>query len=93
MFSVTLITGTSMKCWCTMPMPSSIAFDGRVDLDGLSVHEHLALVGVVEPIEDRHQGRLAGAVLPQQGVHLTAAQVEVDPVVGHDRAEPLRYSS
>ena len=66
---------------------------GRVDLDRLAVDEHLALVGVVEPVEDRHQGRLAGAVLPQQGVHLAALQVEVDPVVGYDRAEPLRYSS
>ncbi len=24
-FSATVITGTSMKCWCTMPMPSPIA--------------------------------------------------------------------
>jgi hypothetical protein len=29
MFSVTVMTGTSMKCWCTMPMPSSIARDGE----------------------------------------------------------------
>ena len=93
MFSVTVITGTSMKCWCTMPMPSSIALDGRVDLDRLAVHADLALVRVVEPVEDRHQRRLAGAVLAQQGVHLTAAEVEVDPVVRDDRAEPLRYSA
>ena len=25
MFSATVITGISMKCWCTMPMPASIA--------------------------------------------------------------------
>jgi hypothetical protein len=25
MFSATVITGMSMKCWCTMPMPRSIA--------------------------------------------------------------------
>jgi hypothetical protein len=25
MFSATVITGISMKCWCTMPMPLSIA--------------------------------------------------------------------
>ena len=25
MFSVTVITGISMKCWCTIPIPSSIA--------------------------------------------------------------------
>ena len=29
MFSATVITGTSMKCWNTMPIPSSIARDGE----------------------------------------------------------------
>ena len=44
----------------------------------------LALVGLVEPVEDVHQRRLARAVLPEQGVHLAAAQVEVDVVVRDD---------
>jgi hypothetical protein len=30
MFSVTVITGTNMKCWCTMPMPRSIASAGEL---------------------------------------------------------------
>ena len=34
MFSVTVITGTSMKCWWTMPMPRSIARDGEVTSAG-----------------------------------------------------------
>jgi hypothetical protein len=46
---------------------------------------------VVEPVQDRHQRRLARPVLAQQGVHLAGAQVEVDPVVGDDGTEPLRY--
>jgi hypothetical protein len=25
MFSATVITGMSMKCWCTIPIPASIA--------------------------------------------------------------------
>ena len=25
MFSATVITGISMKCWCTIPIPASIA--------------------------------------------------------------------
>ena len=29
MFSATVITGTSMKCWNTMPIPSSMARDGE----------------------------------------------------------------
>ena len=28
MFSVTVMTGMSMKCWCTIPIPSSIACFG-----------------------------------------------------------------
>ncbi|MCY1248583.1 hypothetical protein D9M72_620280 [compost metagenome] len=27
-FSATVKTGTSMKCWCTMPMPAAIASPG-----------------------------------------------------------------
>ena len=37
MFSVTVITGTNMKCWWTMPMPSSIAFEGESTATGLSL--------------------------------------------------------
>jgi hypothetical protein len=29
MFSATVITGMSMKCWCTMPMPRSMASRGE----------------------------------------------------------------
>ena len=28
MFSATVMTGISMKCWCTIPIPRSIAFLG-----------------------------------------------------------------
>ena len=30
MFSVTVITGTSWKCWCTIPMPRAIASAGSL---------------------------------------------------------------
>ena len=33
-FSATVITGISMKCWCTMPIPASIAFRGELILTG-----------------------------------------------------------
>ena len=61
----------------------------RVDHDRLAVQVHLALVRAVEPVEDAHQRRLAGAVLAQQGVDLALAQVEIDAVVRDDRAESL----
>ena len=34
MFSVTVITGISMKCWCTIPMPRSIASCGEDSFTG-----------------------------------------------------------
>ena len=87
MFSATVITGMSMKCWCTIPIPRSIASFGDLSDDRLAVQEDLALVGPVEPVEDVHQRRLAGAVLAEQRVHLAAPQVEVDVVVRDDRPE------
>ena len=35
MFSATVITGMSMKCWCTMPIPRSIASFGEWIRTGL----------------------------------------------------------
>ena len=61
----------------------------RAELDRLARDHDLALVRVVEPVEDVHQGRLAGTVLAEQRVHLALAQVEVDVVVGHDAREAL----
>jgi hypothetical protein len=45
----------------------------RRDPHGLAVQEDLALVRVVEPVEDVHQRRLASSVLAEQRVHLAAA--------------------
>jgi hypothetical protein len=42
----------------------------RGELDLLAVQQDLALVGLQQPVQDVHQGRLAGAVLAEQGVHL-----------------------
>ena len=56
----------------------------------LPAHADLALVGVVEPVEDVHQRRLAGAVLAEERVHLAGPELEVDRVVGDDAREPLR---
>ena len=90
MFSATVKTGMSMKCWCTIPIPRVDRVLRRLERDGLAVHQDLALVGLVEPVEDVHQGRLAGAVLAEQGVHLARPQVEVDVVVGDDSRKALR---
>ena len=61
----------------------------RAELDRLARDHDLALVRVVEPVEDVHQGRLAGTVLAEQRVDLALAQVEVDVVVGHGARKAL----
>ena len=53
--------------------------------DGLALDQDLALVGVVEAVEDVHERRLPGAVLAEQRMHLAAAEVEVDVVVRERR--------
>ena len=90
MFSATVITGISMKCWCTIPIPAPIASFAEWNVTGLPCSEDLAGVRLVEPVEDVHQRRLAGAVLAEQRVHLAAAELEVDVVVGDDARERLR---
>jgi hypothetical protein len=69
------------------PEPDRLA--RRADADRLAAEADLALVGLMEPVEDVHERRLARPVLPEQGVHLALAQVEVDAVVRDQRAEAL----
>ena len=44
MFSATVITGMSMKCWCTIPMPRVDRVLRRAELDRLALDQDLALV-------------------------------------------------
>ena len=64
-----------------------VAGAGEV-LDGV-VEQDLALVGLVQAVEDVHQGGLACAVLAEQAVDLTGFDREVDVVVRDQGAEPL----
>ncbi len=70
-----------MKCWCTIPIPRSIASRGESIRVVLAVQPDLALVRVVEPVEDVHERRLAGAVLAEERMHLALGELEVDLVV------------
>ena len=62
---------------------------GRVDRHRLAADADLAAVGLVEAVEDRHQRRLAGAVLADDAVDRAALDFEVDVAVGMDRAKAL----
>jgi hypothetical protein len=72
------------------PDPTADRIAGRHERDRLTVQHDLALVSFVKAVDDVHQRRLAGAVLPQEGVDLTAPDVEIDVVVREHAWEPLR---
>ena len=61
----------------------------RGQRDGLALPEDLALVGLVAGGEHLDQGRLAGAVLPQQAVDLAGTDVEVDAAEREHAGEAL----
>ncbi|MGX1250661.1 hypothetical protein RKD48_003172 [Streptomyces ambofaciens] len=62
---------------------------GRGEGHLLAVDRDGALVRLLHAVEDLHQGRLAGAVLADEGVDGALADGEVDVVVGHDSGEAL----
>ena len=61
----------------------------RGDLHRLAVQDDLAAVGAQDAVDDVHQRGFPGAVLAGDGVHLAAAQLEVDAAQRLDRAERL----
>ncbi len=62
---------------------------GRLEVLFEPVHEHPALVGPMGAVEGLHQGRLAGAVLADDGVDGRRHDPEVHAIVGDDAGEPL----
>ena len=53
-----------------------------IDLNGAEIVD-------VHAGQDFHQGALAGAVFPHQGVHFPAAQIEIDPAQCGDAGKAL----
>ncbi len=62
---------------------------GRQAGESGPVQPHLALVRMVEARDDLEQGRLAGAVRPDDAHQLARLNVERDPAIGDDAAEAL----
>ena len=59
----------------------------RGEVHHLTVDLHRAFVGGLHAVEDFHQGRFPGPVLPADRVDLTLLDGEVDIVVGDDSRE------
>ena len=56
---------------------------------GGAVDADLARIGVVEAVEDRHQGRFAGAVFADDAMHRAGPDDQMDVTVGVHRPEML----
>ena len=70
-------------------MPARIASAGERIALRLAVNADLAGIGLVEAVQDRHQRRLAGAVLADDAVDRAALDGKVHVAVGVDGAEAL----
>ena len=82
-----------MKCWCTIPIPASMASLGVRKWTSTPSDGDGALVRAHHPVEDLHQGRLAGAVLADDGVDLGGQPtVELDVFVGNDPRVALGHA-
>ena len=80
----------SVKCWWTMPMPAASAAAGSPGGSGLPNASIVPASGDVVAEQDRHQRRLARAVLAEQREHLAARRASSEiVVVGDERAEAL----
>ena len=88
-FSATVKTGTSMKCWCTMPMPAAIASRGEPNFAGLPSIRISPSSGWVSPYRTFIERGLPRPVLAEQGVDLARGYRQADPVVRREQAEPL----
>ncbi len=70
-------------------MPALIASSGDLDVPDLAVDPDGAAVGLIEAVENVHQGRLAGAVLADDAVDRARRDRKVDIPVGVHRPEAL----
>ncbi|GAB3143901.1 hypothetical protein GCM10027290_21120 [Micromonospora sonneratiae] len=71
------------------PDPGGDGVARSLDPQRLSVDQDLALVGLEQAVQHVHQGRLARAVLTEQGVNLSRLNRQVDVVVGDQVTEPF----
>ena len=89
MFSETLNELKSLKAWWTIPMPCAIASSGERKCTSVAAQPDRPFVRPLQAVEDRHQRRLAGAVLAHHGMDLAASDGEIHVIVRDERAVAL----
>lgn len=72
-------------------MPARMAACGLAKVTGSPRHSTSPESGPVHPGQHLDQGGLAGAVLPEQAVHLTGAHLQLHPVQGPYAREGLHH--
>ena len=92
MFSATERFGSRSISWYTVLMPAELRVVGRREAHQLAVEPQLALVEREGAGDRLDEGRLAGAVLAHERVHLAREHAEVDAVDRGLRAEAHRRS-
>src|SRR6266508_6822382 len=60
------------------------------EFHGLLIDEDLALVGVIQPVQDVHESGLPGAILAEERVDLAGLHREIDVIIGDHAGEDLR---
>ncbi len=85
-------SGARRISWCTRTMPRRSASTGPARRNGLAAQRHRAGRRSEVARQDLHQGRLAGTVLADDGVHLTRRQGQRHVAQHLDGAEPHRQA-
>ena len=75
----------------TDPLGHGIAW--RAENDAFTMDGDFTGIRLVNPGEDVHQGRFAGAIFPEQGMDLPGRHREADVLVGFDRGKGLADSA
>ncbi len=71
------------------PDPGINGILGSLEVGRLTVDGDGALVGTDHPVDDLHEGGLAGPVLPDDGMDVTESDGQLDILVGHYPRIPL----
>ena len=79
-FCATVRSGSRLNSWKTVASPARAAWTGCVNAHLVAAERDRAGVALVDAREDLHEGRLAGAVLADEAVHLAGPEREPDAV-------------
>ena len=69
------------------------SISGAREMHGLIIDKNLAAVGLIEPVQNVHEGGLTRAVFAEERMNFALVDDQVNVVIGYERAEHLRDAS